>query len=618
MKKTFNKSLLSFLLTFLFVEKSRCLVTPALREFLSLDKLNLDEDSFSDEYDFIVVGGGTAGSVVASRLTENPHWTVLMLERGVEESVLTDVPLLAPALYDTDYIPKILSDPRPRNINNRNDSYCLGLQGARCNLLSGNAVGGSSVVNYMIYARGGSADYDEWKALGNPGWSYKDVLPYFIKSENSYLPDADYRYHGRGGYLDVNYPPYDSELTDAFLKAGTELGYETLDYHGEKIIGFSKVQATLRNGHRMSASKAFLRPIRKRPNFHLSQRTTVTKIVIDPRTKTAVGVRFVKNNKKYFVRARKEVVVSAGTLKTPQILMLSGVGPKDHLKSLGIPVIEDLPVGHNLLDHICMPTLNFLVNESVTIVQQRLALDFKSPLDYLIKGTGVYTLPGGTAAVAFLSVADEDSGKGKADIELVMGLSGIPSDVAGFYKRSIGLSDDLHKTVFGKYKGLDSFTVVPILLKPKSRGRITLRSTDPFELPRYEPNYYDHADDVKTMIRGIRKAIEVTSTSAFKRYNATLVPLVFPQCQHTVYMTDSYWECVMRHISSTVGHFAGSCKMSPRDKAGVVDHRLRVYGIKSLRIVDNSIMPELIAGHTCAPAYMIGEKASDMIREDCK
>ena len=351
--------------------------------------------------------------------------------------------------------------------------------------------------------------------------------------------------------------------------------------------------------------------------------------------------------------------------------MLSGVGPKEHLQSLNIDVIEDLPVGYNLQDHVSMSALTFLVNESVTIIEPRLASNLVNTLDYFVKGTGPLTVPGGAECLAFVDtkqdyperylpidkhpLRDEKDTKGYTynqvssppnvssivvnknylksflnstsdrtretkvpDIELVLGISALTGDISGSYRGLLGLSDEFYREVFTGYEGFDAFSIVPILLQPKSRGRVTLKTSNPHHRPIFDINYYDHEDDLRTIVRGIKKAIDVASTRAFKRYNATLLPVAFPGCKRVSFGSDPYWSCVARHVSTTLGHFAGTCKMGTRKNSGVVDHRLRVHGINGLRVVDASIIPTLIAGHTNAPAYMIAEKAADMIKEDWK
>lgn len=222
----------------------------------------------------------------------------------------------------------------------------MGLAGGVCNWPKGRALGGTSVINFMLYQRGHRRDFDNWAANGNDGWSYDDVLPYFKKSERIGIPELrDSKYHGRDGYLDVQRARFKTRVLDTFLKSANEFGYEVNDPNGESLLGFSHAQATTRNGRRCSAAKAFLRPVFHRPNLHISINSRVTKILIDPKSKTAYGVQFVKNRKVFQVKARKEVILSAGSIASPQLLMLSGVGPREHLKELRIPVIQDLRVG---------------------------------------------------------------------------------------------------------------------------------------------------------------------------------------------------------------------------------------------------------------------------------
>lgn len=263
----------------------------------------------------------------------------------------------------------------------------------------------------MIYQRGHRRDYDSWAEAGNTGWSYEELLPYFRKSERIQIPELlKSKYHGKNGYLDVQYARYRTELATAFVKAGQELGYENTDPNGESLLGFDYAQATLRNGRRCSAAKAFLRRIIHRKNLHISMRTRVTKILIDPETKIAYGVEFLKNRKRYRVRTKKEIILSAGTIASPQLLMLSGIGPRNHLEKFGIHVIEDLKVGYNLQDHVTLNGLEFLVDKPVSVSEVNVQ-NPRTIINYVFSGRGPYTIPGGAEALAFVKI--ENSTKRK-------------------------------------------------------------------------------------------------------------------------------------------------------------------------------------------------------------
>lgn len=280
------------------------------------------------EYDFVVVGGGSAGAVVANRLTEIPQWQVLLLEAGPDENEISDVPSLSAYLQLSKLDWQYKTEPTGR--------ACLGMKHGRCNWPRGKVLGGSSVLNYMIYVRGNRHDYDHWESLGNTGWGYDDVLRYFIKSEdnrNPYLSRT--KYHGRGGYLTVQESPWRTPLVVAFVQAGTEIGYQNRDINGAEQTGFMIAQGTIRRGSRCSTAKAFIRPVRLRKNLHVALNSHVIKLLVNPFTMRAYGVEFVRNGKRQIVMARKEVILSAGALNTPQILMLSGIGPKEHLQKLG-------------------------------------------------------------------------------------------------------------------------------------------------------------------------------------------------------------------------------------------------------------------------------------------
>nr|CAD7426591.1 unnamed protein product [Timema monikensis] len=355
----------------------------------------IDQYPLYKEYDFVVVGGGSAGAVVANRLSEITKWTVLLMEAGEDENEITDVPSLAAYLQLTNMDWQYKTEPTGR--------ACLGMKGGRCNWPRGKVLGGSSVLNYMLYVRGNRYDYDHWASLGNYGWGYNDILKYFKKSEdnrNPYL--ARTNYHSAGGYLTVQESPWRTPLAIAFLEAGMEIGYENRDINGEKQTGFMIAQGTIRRGSRCSTAKAFLRPVHLRKNIHIALKSHVMRILINPVTMRAYGVLFIRNGVRQIVLARREVILSAGAINSAQILLLSGIGPKEHLDKVGIPTLRNLKVGENLQDHVGMGGLTFLVDKPVSIVQERFQT-IPVSLEYIMHQRGPMTTLGGVEGLAFVN-----------------------------------------------------------------------------------------------------------------------------------------------------------------------------------------------------------------------
>ncbi|XP_034840929.1 glucose dehydrogenase [FAD, quinone]-like [Maniola hyperantus] len=565
------------------------------------------------EYDFIVVGAGSAGCVLANRLSEITHWKVLLLESGGNENFFSDIPIFAPFLSITPMNWGYNSEPEQK--------ACRDLRGHVCYLPRGKVLGGSSVLNFLIYQRGHPEDYNDWVRMGNEGWSYDEVLPYFKKSENIKIPELiNSSYHGSGGYLDIDYAPYSSPLNRAFKEAGEELGYGWNDPNGENVIGFSKPQATMRNGRRCSSSKAFLEPVRFRRNLKVSKHSTVVRILIDPSTNIARGVEFIKNNKRIKVYARREIILSAGSIGSAQLLMLSGVGPKEHLEALGINNLVNLPVGYNLQDHVTFSGNAFIVNTSGLCLNDMIASSPTSAAAYLM-GQGPLTTPGGAAGLAFTQTEyAQDLAKGRPDIELVMGAGSLAGDLLGILRSMLGVTDNWYKEVYGSLpleERQRSFSLNPVLIRPRSVGRVTLRSANFSDQPKIHPNYFDHPNDLQAIKEGVRFAQRVIGTKAFQRYGTRLHNTPFPNCEGYPFNSEAYWECAIMQTSITLDHQVGTCKMGPSsDLTAVVSPRLLVHGIQRLRVADASIIPRIPASHTHAPVVMIAEKASDLIKED--
>lgn len=561
-----------------------------------------------NEFDFIIVGAGTAGCALANRLSENPKWKVLLLEAGRQENLVMDIPLLVNFLQLNR---EINWSYQPQSSNNS----CLAMHNNRCNWPRGRVMGGSSVLNYMIFTRGNRRDYDNWAALGNTGWSYEEVLPYFKKLEESRIPNEETHLRGHDGHITVSELDWKSTSARQFVKAAEELGLPYLDYNGQQQVGVSFLQTSTRDGARASSNVGYLYPIKNRKNLFIRKEAMVTKIIIDPVTKTATGVKYYQNKKYYTVKARKEVIVSAGAINSPQLLMLSGIGPVEHLQKLNIKTIADLPVGYNLMDHTAPGAITIKVNVSTLSlddVTTQAFVDFQN-------GKGPLTSIGGCESLVFWDLDNQEDLDGWPDIELLQVGGSIHS--FNVFRRNFGIRDDLFETLFGDLQknNVQAFSVMPMVLRPKSRGRILLKSTNPFVYPKIYSNYFTdpEGNDLRVSVNGIKKVIEMLDTDAMRKIDAKLHDVPIPACAKYQFGTDDYWKCHSKHFTFTIYHYSGTCKMGPvGDSSAVVDPRLRVHGVNRLRVIDASIFPEIIAGHPNGPVYMIAEKAADMIKED--
>lgn len=485
-----------------------------------------------------------------------------------------------------------------------------------CSWPRGKMLGGTSALNAMMYVRGNRLDYDDWYDAGNPGWAFRNVFKYFKKSEDNKLGyEKEFQaFHGTGGPLKIDMMFGFDPIKDVVIEAVKEMGGTIVpNCNGEDQMGFTYLEATIDHGHRQSAATAFLTPIVNRTNLHVVKHAHVTDVIINKKG-SAEGINLLINDKKVKVSARKEVILSAGTIGSPQILMNSGIGPKKHLEEIGIKVKKDLAVGKNLQDH------------TVVILPIKLHKTHAQPLPesdiiddiymYLMHGVGSLSHMGLADLTGFVNTQNKSSER--PDVQYFYFQFRINEDKRlETFLDNIGFEDKVRESLLSGIKKEELLLVYVSLLQPKSVGKIELNSKDPLDKPKIFGNYLEDQEDVNTLIRGVNVMKRLINTKHAKQHEFELLRVNIPGCAHIEFDKPGYWECYVRHMTATVYNPTSTCKMGPdSDTEAVVDARLKVKGIKGLRVVDASIMPKIISGNTMAPVIMIAEKAADMIKED--
>ncbi|CAG9816174.1 unnamed protein product, partial [Phaedon cochleariae] len=556
-------------------------------------------------FDFIIVGAGPGGSVVANRLSEVPEWNILLIEAGDYGDNVTDIPNMYYEVEFTQYNWGFNSVPQT--------TACLGMVNQTCPMARGRGVGGTSLINGLLYARGSSIDFDRWAdQVEDSRWSYSNVLPILKQLERFVYTDpqapVDESIHGTRGMQNVEYHLPRSPQLNAWLDAHEELGFPIADYNSGTGLGASPAQVNTMNGRRADAGSSFILPILNRPNLKVLTYSYATKIIMD-KEKRARGIRFTHNNRWYEAKASKEVIISAGAFQTPQLLMLSGIGPRDHLESLDIEVVQDLGVGSTLMDHACYYGLNFGTNYTEPI------LPLEEYVQQFVAGRGPLAAPGNNQGVAFYE-SQFTRGTGYPDIEIMFIPSNATTDLS---QRAFLLTDQTYADVWEFISRPQSFILYIISLHSESSGTVRLNSSDPFAYPLIDNRFLSDpaGRDIERIYEGVQIMLKLAGTEAMQKIGTTLQGGPLTACSQYESMSREYWYCSIRQMTMNIYHPVSTCPMGPYpDKGHVVDSEGRVHGTKRLRVADASVIPFPQSGHPVAPIELIGDMISQFIKEE--
>jgi choline dehydrogenase len=556
-----------------------------------------------DSYDYVIVGGGTSGAVLAGRLSEDKDKSILVIEAGGNPSrdPNIDIPLMADSVRKTEFNWQYRTVPQKNACKSCIDQVSI--------WHAGRGLGGTSNINYMQYLRGSRHDYDGWAAKGAAGWSYKEVLPYFIKSEDQqngqFVRTVFHGFGGRLSVMDVGATTVNQIMRYCF----DEISLKKRDLNGKNQFGWGPTQATIRRGVRWSTYKAYLKRAMDLKNVHVLTHAQALKVVFDGRQATGVVMNY--KGKQITVKAKKDVILAAGTVGSAKLLLLSGVGPKNHLQALKIPVVADLPVGENLQDHVMADGIEFFTPYPGVSITTSKAESFAALWIYDLFGTGMKASPRFREVTAYIKLRNQP-----ANIKYPLLALHIAANPQAYDADQVNMKEDDWFAIHGIPPSREGFTIFPVLLHPRSKGTLRLRSTNPDDPPLIDPNYLGEDIDAKILSEGFQFARKLVNTKVMKDWDMQLTNRLLPECAKHGNYTQAYIECHLRHLTLSGGAPVGTCRMGAMgDPQAVVDPLLRVRGLKGLRVVDASVIPGTMTGDTYATQVMIAEKAADFLRE---